>query len=88
MGEEVNRFKRDDAVYFFHGGIGPIQGNYAEYIVLNERFLAKKPTSLDFNHAAAAPLVLLTAWEALFDRARLTAGQTVLIHGGAEVWVT
>jgi NADPH2:quinone reductase len=83
VGEEVNRFKRGDAVYFFHGGIGPIQGNYAEYIVLDERFVAEKPTLLDFNHAAAAPLVLLTAWEALFDRACLTTGQTVLIHGGA-----
>ena len=70
-------------MYFFHGGTGLKQGNYAEYTVLDERFIARKPKSIDFIHAAAAPLVLITAWESLFDRAELTEGQTVLIHAGA-----
>jgi len=83
VGDAVKNFKPGDEVYFFHGGIAPIPGNYAEYIVLDERFIALKPASLDFHQAAAAPLVLLTAWEALFDRARLNTGQTVLIHAGA-----
>ena len=83
IGTGVSRCKPGDEVYFFYGGIGTVQGNYAEYIVLDERLVARKPESLDFIHAAAAPLVLLTAWESLYDRARLQAGQTVLIHAGA-----
>lgn len=82
-GDEVSRFSPGDEVWFFHGGTGNIPGNYAEYIVLNERFIAPKPSSIDFVHAAAAPLVLLTAWESLFDRANLTRGKTVLVHAGA-----
>jgi NADPH:quinone reductase len=82
-GASVTRFKQGDEVYFFSGGIASVQGNYAEYKVLNERFVAHKPKSIDFNQAAAAPLVLLTAWEALFDRARLEKDQTIFINAGA-----
>ncbi len=82
-GADVSKFYPGDEVYFFHGGTGINQGNYAEYTVLDERFVAQKPVSIDFNHAAAAPLVLITAWESLFDRAELTEGKTVLIHAGA-----
>lgn len=82
-GKDVTRFKEGDEVYFFHGGIGNGPGNYAEYIVLDERFIALKPQSVDFVHAAALPLVFITAWEALHDRARIQSGQTVLIHAGA-----
>lgn len=84
IGSEVTRFKPGDEVYFCAGGLGKTgTGNYAEYTVVEEHLVARKPTSLSFAEAAAAPLVLITAWEALYDRARLTAGQTVLIHGGA-----
>ncbi len=83
VGSGVSRFKPGDAVYFCNGGIGGHPGNYAEYAVVDERFAARMPASLDFNQAAAAPLVLITAWEALYDRARMTAGQTVLVHAGA-----
>ena len=79
-GEQVQQFKAGDAVYFFHGGLSGIQGNYAEYIVLDERFVAHKPDSLEFIQAAAAPLVCLTAWESLFDRASVANGDTVLIQ--------
>jgi len=48
-----------------------------------EPFVAQKPDCLDFIDAAAAPLVLITAWEALFDRARIQSGQKVFIHAGA-----
>jgi len=82
-GEAVSRFKRGDKVWFCHGGLGREQGNYAEYNVMDERWAAPLPTSLSFEQAAAAPLVLITAWGALYDRARLQAGQTVLIHAGA-----
>ena len=82
-GKDVSSFKKGDAVYFFHGGIGTGPGNYAEYIVLDQRFIARKPESIDFNQAAALPLVFITVWEALYDRARLDANKTVLIHAGA-----
>jgi len=82
-GDEVTRFKPGDEVWFCHGGLGGPVGNYAEYIVLDNHFAQSKPLSIDFIQAASAPLVLLTAWEALHDRARLSEGQTVLIHAGA-----
>ena len=82
-GSGVTRCKEGDPVFFFHGGIGNDPGNYAEYILLDERFVAIKPPKMDFIHAAALPLVFITAWEALHDRTRITSGQTVLIHAGA-----
>jgi len=82
-GSGVTRFKQGDEVYFFSGGIASVQGNYAEYKVLNQRFIARKAKSLSFIEAAAAPLILLTAWEALFERAHLAKGQTVFINAGA-----
>lgn len=82
-GADASRYKPGDEVYFFHGGIGTGPGNYAEYIVLDESLVARKPASCDFIHAAALPLIFITAWEALHDRARLQSGQTVLIHAGA-----
>lgn len=82
IGSGVQQFQVGDAVYFCQGGLGGHSGNYAEYIVVDERFVARKPTSISFAEAAAAPLVLITAWEALYDRARLEAGRTVLIHAG------
>lgn len=84
IGKEVKRFKVGDEVYFCAGGLGKSgTGNYAEFTVVDERWVARKPTSLSFAEAAAAPLVLITAWESLYDRGRLEAGQKVLIHGGA-----
>ncbi len=82
-GSEVTRFRLGDEVYFCNGGIGADPGNYAEYAVMNERVAAVKPASLDFVQAAAVPLVLITAWESLHDRAQIIDGQDVLIHAGA-----
>lgn len=84
IGHAVSRFKPGDEVWFCHGGLGgPEQGNYAEYTVLDESIASFKPETLSFIEAAAAPLVILTAWESLFDRVQLSSGQTVLIHAGA-----
>jgi NADPH:quinone reductase-like Zn-dependent oxidoreductase len=58
-------------------------GGYAEYAVAKENQVAPKPKSLNYIEAAAVPVVALTAWQALIDTAHLTAGQTVLIHGGS-----
>jgi len=83
VGSAVKRFKPGDAVWFCHGGLGGDQGNYAEYKVLDEGHAELKPSSLDFAHTAAAPLVLITAWESLITQSRLAADETVLIHAGA-----
>jgi NADPH2:quinone reductase len=83
LGSEAGRFQIGDQVWFCHGGLGREPGNYAEFAVLDEDFAEHMPASADFEHAGAAPLVLITAWEALFDRGRLQEGQTVLIHAGA-----
>jgi NADPH2:quinone reductase len=83
VGSEAKRFTPGDRVWFCHGGLGGAQGNYAEMTVLDENTAQPMPASLGFEQAAALPLVLITAWEALFDRARLSAGQTALVHGGA-----
>jgi len=83
VGAAVSRFEPGDQVYYCYGGLGQQAGNYAEYIAVPEAFVATKPDCIDFIDAAAAPLVLITAWEALFDRARIQGGQKVLIHGGA-----
>ncbi len=82
-GSAVKNVSIGEQVYFFHGGISGINGNYAEYAVIEEHFLVRKPASLTYNQAAAAPLVLITAWEALFDRASLKAGDKVFINAGA-----
>jgi NADPH2:quinone reductase len=83
VGSEVRRFQPGDAVWFCHGGLGGAPGNYAQFTVLEESEAELKPPSLGFTDAAALPLVLITAWEALYDRARLVQDQTVLIHAGA-----
>ena len=82
-GANVTRFKKGDPVWFCNGGLGADQGNYAQFTVIEEAYAQLKPKSIDFAEAAAAPLVLITAWEALYERARLTPGQIVLIHSGA-----
>lgn len=81
-GAGVTRFKPGDEVWFCDGGAGGDPGCYAEYKVLEQDVARPKPSVLNFAEAAAAPLVLITAWEALFERASLRAGQSVLIHGG------
>ena len=83
VGAAVQSFQVGDEVFFCNGGLGGSRGTYAEFAVVDQRFLAIKPAALSFAEAAAAPLVLITAWESLYDRGRLQAGQTVLIQAGA-----
>jgi len=82
-GSAVSQFKPGDKVWFCHGGLGREQGNYAEYTVVDQRWVSLMPQTCSFAEAAALPLVLITAWGGLFDRGGLQAGQTVLIHAGA-----
>ena len=58
-------------------------GAYAEYALASAGMMSKKPNSLTHVEAASVPVVAVTAWQALFDQAKLTAGQSVLIHGAA-----
>lgn len=83
VGAGVDRFAVGDEVYGCAGGAAHHQGTLAEYIAADARLLAKKPATLSMVEAAALPLVSITAFEALFDRSGLQAGDTVLIHGGA-----
>jgi NADPH2:quinone reductase len=83
VGSAVTRFKAGDEVYFFNGGIGGEPGNYAQYTTIHQDYAAIKPKSLSMVEAAALPLVLITAWEALFDRTGTKGGDTVLIHAAA-----
>ncbi len=83
VGPAVARLRPGDAVCFCNGGIGGAPGTYAQFAVVPESQLVRKPDSVDFEHAAALPLVLITAWEALYDRADVKAGESVLVHAGA-----
>lgn len=83
IGAEVTRFKVGDAVYFCNGGIGDEPGNYAEYTTVHQEYCADSPANIPLQDAAALPLVCITVWEALFERANLLPGQTILIHAAA-----
>jgi NADPH:quinone reductase-like Zn-dependent oxidoreductase len=80
-GERVTRFAHGDAVY----GMVHLahEGTYAEYVSLPASHAASKPQKLTFEEAAAVPLAALTAWQALFDTARLRHNQKVLVHAAA-----
>lgn len=81
LAPDVRDVEVGDAVYgltdFFR------DGGAAEYVAVRAADLARKPRILDHASAAAVPLSALTAWQALFDHARLTRGQRVMIHGAA-----
>ncbi len=82
IGSAVTRFNEGDSIFFCNGGIGDEPGCYAEYTTVHEDFCAATPSNLGLQDSAALPLVMITAWEALSERANLRAGQTILIHGG------
>ena len=83
LGEGVTGFQVGDAVYGMTGGVGGVQGSLAQYAAVDAGLLAIKPANISMREAAALPLVFITAWEGLVDRAAVKAGQTVLVHGGA-----
>jgi NADPH:quinone reductase-like Zn-dependent oxidoreductase len=83
VGPNVTEFRKGDAVYGMTGGVGGHQGSLAEFAAVDARLLAPKPVNLSMREAAALPLVFITAWEGLIDRAALAAGGVVLVHGGA-----
>ncbi len=83
LGPGVEGWSVGDEVYGMTGGVGGVQGSLAEYAAVDARLLARKPASFSMREAAALPLGFITAYEGLVDRARVRAGQRVLVHGGA-----
>lgn len=83
VGPDVDGWTVGDEVYGMTGGVGGVQGALAEYAAVDARLLAPKPASFSMREAAALPLGFITAYEGLVDRARVHAGQRVLVHGGA-----
>ena len=86
VGPDVSLFKPGDEV--FYAGSILRQGTNAEFHLVDERIVGRKPSSLDFAHAAALPLTSITAWELLFDRLGVWPGKnydprSLLIMGGA-----
>lgn len=81
VGSQVSRFKVGDAVFasIFDTGTGAV----AEYAVVAESTAALKPANLDFVQAASIPMVGLTSWQALKERARIQPGQKVFIPAGS-----
>ena len=82
VGEKVCDFKVGDEVYYLPKILG-WQGAYAEYHLVEEEIVSKKPFNLSHTEAAAIPLVGSTAWDALIERTKIKIGETVLIHAGA-----
>src|SRR5436309_9559515 len=78
MGKAVEGFHIGDEVYASPSLVR--NGANAELVCLDARTAALKPKTLDHIQAAALPLVTITAWEALLLRARIEAGETILIH--------
>lgn len=78
VGSEVTRFQPGQRVVAFPAG-----GSYAEYVVASEDLTFALPDNMDFDTAAACPVVSFTSYKLLADVARLAPGETVLIHAAA-----
>jgi NADPH2:quinone reductase len=85
VGPSVTAFQRGDEVYGMTGGVGGLQGSLAEFAAVDADLLAPKPATLSMREAAACPLIFITAWEGLVDRAGVRAGQKVLVQGAGGV---
>ena len=81
IGQEVEQFRPGDEVYGDIFSFG--SGAFAEYVCLPEKALAKKPSNLTFEQAAAVPMAALTALQGLRDLGQIQAGQKVLIYGAS-----
>jgi NADPH:quinone reductase-like Zn-dependent oxidoreductase len=80
-GPGVKDFQTGDAVF---GVTNPqFTGGYAEYAVASANMIALRPASLEAVEAAALPVVAVTAWQALFDQAKVDPADVVVVHGGA-----
>lgn len=83
VGDGVQGFSPGDSVFGMTGGIGGVQGALAQYAIVDSSLLAHIPAKFSWREAAAIPLVFITAWEGLVDRAHVGPHKKVLVHGGA-----
>jgi NADPH:quinone reductase-like Zn-dependent oxidoreductase len=81
LGESVTAFAEGEPVYGMNDWFG--EGSQAEYCLARPADVASKPMSIDHAHAAVTPISALTAWQGLFEHAKIEARQHVLIHGAA-----
>lgn len=81
VGAGVDQFIVGDEVYACAGGVKGTNGALAEYMLADVCLVAHKPKSLTMAAAAALPLVSITAWEGLIDRAKIQPGQKILVYG-------
>ncbi|MCD0488795.1 NADP-dependent oxidoreductase [Pedobacter sp. MC2016-14] len=81
VGKNVKQFKVGDEVYSRPSDFSI--GTFAQFIAVNEKDIALKPKNLSMNEAASIPLVALTAWQALVEKANLKKGQKVFIQAGS-----
>jgi NADPH:quinone reductase-like Zn-dependent oxidoreductase len=81
VGNRIIQFKAGDEVF------GSLewnkQGAFSEYVVTQEKYIALKPKTSSFQESSAVPLAALTAWQALFEHAKLESSQKILIHAAA-----
>ncbi len=80
-GTETDPWQAGDEVFGCAGGVGALPGALADYILADIRLIARKPVNIDHATAALFPLVSITAWEAIIEKARVQEGDKVLIHG-------
>ena len=86
VGDNVSNFSLGDPVYAFCKKPVVQWGTYAQYVACRAEHVALKPRPLNLKESATIPLTALTAWQALFEFAKLRVGQTILIHAGAGGW--
>jgi NADPH:quinone reductase len=85
VGSGVTTLGPGDTVYGLAGGVGGLQGSLAEFAAVDADLLAPTPPNLSLHDAAALPLVFITAWEGLVDRAGVQAHQKILVQGAGGV---
>ena len=80
LGPDVTEYRVGEMVF---GSVADESGSYAQYALAPVAHIVEKPKEIDHVHAAAIPVPAMTAWQALFDEAKLTVGQKVLIHAAS-----
>ena len=80
VGQGVTGFAVGDEVYGCAGGLADLQGALAEFMAVDAQLIALKPKSLTMEEAASVPLVALTAWQALFDVAKIKSGDIITLN--------
>jgi NADPH:quinone reductase-like Zn-dependent oxidoreductase len=85
VGSQVTAFKVGDAVYGMTGGVAGVPGTLSQFTAADARLLAHKPANISMRQAASLPLVYITAWEGVVDRAKVSADHRVLVLGSGGV---